>query len=490
MNSFFTNVLAWWNGLIAKLGGRVVASLVIAMIMTLIAVAITDSWIVAIAKEDNTLKLLNENARFIATLKASLFHAESAQRGYLVTEKTAYLTPFNEALEEARASIKQLRRNFDNPLIANLSSSENELLQAISVNVEAKATEMAMTIQLAKSNHMEDARQIVNLDQGLIQSSKFTESTEKLTGLQLNVLAQIRHKLNNYIVLSRISLISTAIALSFLVMVVIRQLVSEIAHRDQLSRELAVERVTLQAKLEDRTRLLETLAVDYQYDVERERRQLARELHDELGSILTATKMDISWVVRKFKETAPEAAEKLVKTMRYLDQGIQFKRRIVEALHPSILSTFGFWPAMKSFVESAAERNEWELDLSLPDDSTELSEALGLIAYRLVQETLNNASKYAQASKISLSIMVDFKYLKLEIEDNGIGMDVSKMGMETHGLTGMRHRVQAIGGQLEILSKPGNGVFTRALLPLESKVVSSSLQEDIKIKTPHSNHSA
>ena len=145
---------------------------------------------------------------------------------------------------------------------------------------------------------------------------------------------------------------------------------------------------------------------------------------------------------------------------------------------------------MKSFVESAAERNEWELDLSLPDDSTELSEALGLIAYRLVQETLNNASKYAQASKISLSIMVDFKYLKLEIEDNGIGMDVSKMGMETHGLTGMRHRVQAIGGQLEILSKPGNGVFTRALLPLESKVVSSSLQEDIKIKTPHSNHSA
>jgi len=490
MNSFFNNVTVWWNGLIAKLGGRVVASLVIAMIMTLIAVAITDSWIVAIAKEDGRLKLLNENARFVATLKASLYQAESAQRGYLVTEKAAYLTPFNEALEEARANIRWLRKNFDNPLISNLNSPGNELLQTISVNVEAKATEMAMTIQLAKAKHMEDARQIVNLDQGLIQSSKFTESTERLTALQLNMLAKIRHKLSNYILLSRISLISTAIALSFLVMVVIRQLINEIAHRDQLSRELAFERVTLQAKLEDRTRLLETLAVDYQYDVERERRQLARELHDELGSILTATKMDISWVVRKFKDTAPEAAEKLVKTMRYLDQGIQFKRRIVEALHPSILSTFGFWPAMKSFVESAAERNEWELDLSLPEDSTELSEALGLIAYRLVQETLNNASKYAQASKVSLTIIVDFKYLKLEIEDNGVGMDVSKMGMKTHGLTGMRHRVQAIGGQLEILSKPGKGVFTRALLPLESKVVTSSFQEDIKIKTPHADHSA
>lgn len=462
-----------------------VASLIAAMIMTLIAVAISDGWIVAIAKQDRTLKLLNENTRYIASLKASLFHAESAQRGYLVTEKAAYLTPFNIALAEARASIKKLRANFDNKLIAKLGGEENQLLQEIAVSVESKATEMAMTIQLAKSGNMEDARQIVNLDQGLVEASKFTASTEKLTGLQLQILAQVRARLDNYILLTRLSLISTAIALSLLVIVVIRQLVNEIAHKDRLSRDLAIERVTLQAKLEDRTRLLETLAVDYQYDVERERRQLARELHDELGSILTATKMDISWVIRKFKESSPEAAEKLVKTMRYLDQGIQFKRRIVEALHPSILSTFGFWTAMKSFVESASERNEWELTLSLPDESTQLSEALGLIAYRIVQETLTNASKYAKASKVSVSIIVDFKYLKLEIEDNGIGMDISNVGADTHGLTGMRHRVQAIGGQLEILSKSGEGVFTRALLPLESTVMATATGlEQIKINTP------
>ncbi len=142
---------------------------------------------------------------------------------------------------------------------------------------------------------------------------------------------------------------------------------------------------------------------------------------------------------------------------------------------------------MKNFVESAAERNEWSLQLSLPDESTPLSEALGLIAYRIVQETLNNASKYAMASQVSVSIIVDFKYLKLEIEDNGVGMDISNMGAETHGLTGMRHRVQAIGGQLEILSKPGEGVFTRALLPLESTVMASaSGLEQIKINTPQS----
>ena len=461
----------WWTKVIDKLGGRVVASLIAAMVLTLVAVAFTDSWIVAISKEDAKLKVLNENARVIATLKASLFHAESAQRGYLVTQRQEYLTPFNSALDEARKSIKTLKDNFAQELISDVIMQENDLLQLIAASVEAKATEMQMTIKLAKNGNIKDAKQIINLDQGLIEASKFTEQTEQLTNLQLKLLAKIRTKRNTYATLSRASLIGSAIALSFLVMVVIRQLTNEIANRDQLSRALAEERLTLEAKLKERTDLLETLAVDYQYDVERERRQLARELHDELGSILTATKMDISWVIRTLKDTAPQISDKLRKTSLYIDQGIQFKRRIVQELHPAMLSTFGFWPSMKELIESAAERNQWQLDLILPEDSTQLSEALGLIAYRIVQETLNNASKYAKASKVSVSVMVDLKHLKLEIEDNGIGMDMTVVGSETHGLTGMRHRVQAIGGQLEIVSQPGEGVFTRALIPLENKAL-------------------
>ncbi|MFA6179107.1 MAG: sensor histidine kinase [Methylophilaceae bacterium] len=459
--------------MIDKLGGRVVASLIAAMLLTLIAVAFTDSWIVAIGKEDAKLKVLNENARVIATLKASLFHAESAQRGFLVTERVEYLNPFNQALDEARLSIKTLKENFDDEVISDVIKQEGDLLQAIAASVEAKATEMQMTIQLAKSGNIKNAKQIINLDQGLVEASKFTEQTQQLTNLQLKLLDEIRSKRNAYAALSRVSLIGSAIALSFLVMVVIRQLINEIANRDRLSQTLAKERLALEANLKERTDLLETLAVDYQYDVERERRKLARELHDELGSILTATKMDISWVVRTLKDMAPQVSDKLRKTSTYIDQGIQFKRRIVQELHPSMLSTFGFWPAMKELVESAAERNQWELDLILPDESTELREALGLIAYRIVQESLNNATKYAKASKVSVSIMVELKHLKLEIEDNGVGMDMKVVGAETHGLTGMRHRVQAIGGHLEIISEPGKGVFTRALIPLETNIINA-----------------
>jgi signal transduction histidine kinase len=86
-----------------------------------------------------------------------------------------------------------------------------------------------------------------------------------------------------------------------------------------------------------------------------------------------------------------------------------------------------------------------------------------------VQETLNNANKYAKATAVSVHVMMDEQFLKLEIEDNGIGVDMSALAGNTHGLSGMRHRVLAIGGHFELLSEPGKGVLTRALIPLDIK---------------------
>jgi len=130
------------------------------------------------------------------------------------------------------------------------------------------------------------------------------------------------------------------------------------------------------------------LALDYQADVERERYKLARELHDELGSILTASKMDISWVIKSVGKTHPEIAEKLKKTNSYLDQGINFKRQVVQELHPAMISSFGFWPALRALIDDAVERNQWKLTLTLPDENTVINETISLVAYRIVQETL------------------------------------------------------------------------------------------------------
>jgi signal transduction histidine kinase len=105
----------------------------------------------------------------------------------------------------------------------------------------------------------------------------------------------------------------------------------------------------------------------------------------------------------------------------------------------------------------------------LPDVSTEINETISLVAYRIVQETLNNCNKYAKATELSIHMISDEKHLKIEIQDNGVGLDLAHLDNKTHGLSGMRHRVLAIGGHFEIDSSLGKGLFTRAILPLDVK---------------------
>ena len=135
-----------------------------------------------------------------------------------------------------------------------------------------------------------------------------------------------------------------------------------------------------------------------------------------------------------------------------------------------------------------------------------MNETISLVAYRIVQETLNNAHKYAKATAVSVDVIVDEQHVKLEIQDNGVGlaghqqntqlentqlgntqlensqlentqlensqMENSKLEKQTtHGLAGMRHRVLAIGGRFEISSEPGQGVLTRALIPIDFETV-------------------
>lgn len=267
-------------------------------------------------------------------------------------------------------------------------------------------------------------------------------------------------------------LIGGALLLILLVALVMKQLLKAVAVKNTLQQQVDIQNDIYEEKLHQQTKLLRSLALDYQADVERERQKLSRELHDELGSIFTATKMDMAWVMKKLKNIAPETlgseiTDKLKKTSLYIDQGIQYQRHIVQELHPAMLSTFGFWPALTSLITDAAERNQWQLTLNLPNKNTKLNETISLVAYRIVQESLNNANKYAKATAVSVRMITDEKYLKVEIEDNGIGVDMNALDGNTHGLSGMRHRVLAIGGHFEMLSEPSKGVLIRALIPLD-----------------------
>lgn len=461
--------------LIALLGGRTIAMLAVALLIAVVSVLYSDKWIQSIDHEGRVIGQIRTNIVILNQLKTNLYKAESAQRGYLYSQREPHVEPFTQALNDARNNIAKIETLVIRTSTDKEQAEQQVWMKAISASLEAKAAEMKMTLNLARTGKAQEARQVMNLDEGLIEMQKLMEYTDIVIGNQNKILETKLAERRHTILMARLSIFGGALLLVWIVVLVIKQLLEEIAIKSELQQSVIRVNVIYEEKLKQQTKLLRSLALDYQADVERERQKLAVELHDELGSIFTATKMDISWVIKKMKDiksdTAAEVANKLRKTNSYVDQGIQYKRNIVQELHPSILTTFGFWPALKSLIEDATERNQWELTLSLPDENTHLNETLSLIVYRIAQETLNNANKYAKATKVSIHVIVDSQYVKLEIEDNGVGFDMNALDGRTHGLSGMRHRVLAIGGHLEIISDSGKGVLTRALIPLDFETI-------------------
>ncbi|MBC7604639.1 MAG: sensor histidine kinase [Ramlibacter sp.] len=196
---------------------------------------------------------------------------------------------------------------------------------------------------------------------------------------------------------------------------------------------------------------------------EDERGYLAREIHDELGGLLTAAKLDLTRLRAKMG-TEPALLERLEHAIGLLNQGIAFKRRVIEDLRPSSLEILGIRAAVLKLCEEAeqsmsipVQTDLADLKLHAPDD---------LVVYRFVQESLTNIAKYAEATKAEVTLRGAAEYVDIEVRDNGVGFakDVALPGR--HGLAGMRFRVESLGGAMTIESAPGAGTVIQARLPL------------------------
>ena len=449
------------------IGWRVSLALVLCAMGAIVAIFATQNWIRVAEDQGQDIGGTRSRIQLLYRLRVQVLEAESSQRGFLVNGSPIYLQPYNDAVQNARRLIEDLADQYrDVP--ESVPARNRAEIQQLSVQVGEKISEMDLSLDFGRKDQLERAREIIATDRGLNASRQITEHINNIIAAETTALSVQRDARKWMIIGLRLSVTLGWIMVIALVIWSLRRLLVELELKTGEAEALQQRQSELDKIVAERTSLLERLALEYQVDVERERSKLARDLHDELGAILTATKMDISWVQRQLGDSSPRILTKLTKTISNLDQGIQFKRRVVQELHPSLLTTFGLVAAMRSLTEDAAQRCHWALDLTLPDEDTRIDDVLGLIAYRILQETLNNATKYAQATQVSVSMLVDEEHLKLEIEDNGVGMNMQALPEGTHGLQGMRHRVIAIGGRMEIRSEPGKGVFTRALLPINS----------------------
>ena len=218
-------------------------------------------------------------------------------------------------------------------------------------------------------------------------------------------------------------------------------------------------------KEHERTSQLEALAFHLQEVSESEKTRLARDLHDALGSLLTAIKMDMAWVRGRLNADQAVLIEKLERAMKNLDQAIQKKRQIIEGLRPTTLSTFGLVTAARELAEEEASRAGWKLRLDLPEEEPTLPDDIKIALFRVLQEALTNAAKHAKASCVRIALTLEPGACQLEIDDDGVGFHARDARPETYGLLSMQQRLAGRGGKLEIKSEAGHGTLLQIRLP-------------------------
>ena len=379
--------------------------------------------------------------------------AETGQRGYLLTHNPIYLEPYNAALPEIDIIIHDLTVHYSK------GDAIDRRLNILTGIAAQKFDEEDLTISLARENKWSEAVSILKTGRGKEKMDELRTIIDEMQTEQQKTVDHSIERVRHSIQLSRWTITGLA-SLNLLLLI----LATIWLRRDA---KLSVERETnLDHSISERTEQLALLATHLQEISEAEKTRMARELHDELGALLTATKMDLCWVSSKIPSGQDSVSDKLERAIKNLDQGIQIKRRIIEGLRPTTLASFGLVTAARELVGQTAEQAHWNVTLELPEADPDLPEEAEIALFRILQESLNNAAKYAQASRVRISLMCVLDHCKLEVEDNGIGFRQRDVRPKAAGLMGMRERLRARGGKLDIETGPGHGTLIRALLPL------------------------
>ncbi len=265
----------------------------------------------------------------------------------------------------------------------------------------------------------------------------------------------------------------------------------DITERKRAEDALHQAKNELELRVAERTQALETalqqlreLAAWSDAVREEERTRIAREVHDELGSLLVALKMDVDWLDRRLSgqtpgtlaPDAPASAEALHDKMRskcrsmsqQIERAVVNVGRIITDLRPSILDHQGLWGALEwqaqEFVQSTEQRLQWRMEVN---ERLDLPEPMAMAVFRIFQEMLSNVGRHARARAVDIDIAQREGWLHLCVEDDGCGaLPQAFESPRAYGIMGMRERARHFGGLIEIDSQPGRGTCMRLSMPL------------------------
>ena len=402
-----------------------------------------------------------EKRSTLHVLLQQVLDAETGQRGYLLTGDEKYLIPYAEATNSITKTLDSLRAIYvdDKAQLTRFS----ELSRAVS----RKLAELEVTIKIRHAGgDSENWMQIVRTDLGREYMNATRDTALEMIATAAASMKVTQLQIDRSLTISRIGVALGALLFLLAFILYLRQTEKLEAAGETQRRLLAIERDGLERQVRERTARLTVLANHLQKVQEMEREHLAREMHDELGALLTAAKLDVARIRSKLVGDNESLAQRLAHLSDTLNSVIALKRKIVEDLRPSSLSNLGLVAALDILVREFGEHTG--LAVTTAFEVVVLHEDAELTLYRVVQESLTNISKYARAKEITVTLQVYDHVVELDVKDDGVGFDLDTRLNASHGFAGMRHRVEALNGTLDVASAEGRGTNIRVVLPKSS----------------------
>jgi signal transduction histidine kinase len=460
---------------------RRLATVAIAALVALAVMAISESAYQFAERAVESVRA-RDAARFDTLLLRSLMSdAETAQRGFLLTGHEEYLKPMKAAESQIPMVIDRLSAQYKGSEWASLVAEARQ-------RTDEKLSELRTTVALYRAGSHPAWQAILESDIGREKMEALAHALLRLEQHESNRIATDRDAIYRALLFGRFGVHTLTLSSLLWLLYYLRRNESMHEARREHTRLLSEERDRLEGEVRRRTAELTDLARYLQTVREDERAHLARELHDELGALLTAAKLDVTRVRRLIaKGSVADIDERLKHMGGLIDEGITLKRRIIEDLRPSALSNLGLTPALEILGREFGERASLNVQLALDDeiDDRALGDEGKLAFYRLVQEALTNVLRHAQARSVRVSLVREGEELALSVQDDGRGFDAAAVPAGHHGLLGMRYRLENLGGTLKLRSEVGRGTLIEARLPCpesapdeESAPRSSELADD------------
>lgn len=387
-----------------------------------------------------------------AELVQLLNEVDGLQFGYLATGNEAYWARY-QSLQERMDLLQQQVLEFFTA--QGLNSAE--AAQRIRVLFDGKMARWDQITAVVKAN---DAA----ASTALARSIPLTENLQlqQLLNTELNragvAQSQIRVSIYDALLQNRM-----VIALLTLLIIAALLVLEHYLFLNEQQREREQDR--LERQVRERTMQLRELALHLHTVREEERSRLARELHDELGGLLTTCKLNLARARGKASGLT-EVVTRLDSAVSCINQGIALKRQIIENLSPSALTHLGLRAALENLCRDMAA--SIGIPIFFNGKDLHLSANASLMSYRFVQEALTNIAKYANAKSVDVSADFHEDAVIITVRDDGVGFDSTSSRVGHHGISGMQFRAECLGGSFTLHSAPGSGTTSAMTFPYDA----------------------